>query len=133
MGAEDPSFAAKTGPNRPYSRPFSGASDDFYSRARGPIFAASILGNPFMIVVRIFTVLLVLWVAMAPASAQDRRVPASAAELRLSYAPIVQHLQPAVVTGYAAKVVQDRNPLLDDPIFRRFFGVPGGQQEQLQR
>jgi Do/DeqQ family serine protease len=86
-----------------------------------------------MIVVRIFTALLVLWAAAAPAMAQDRRVPASAAELRLSYAPIVQHVQPAVVTVYAAKVVQDRNPLLEDPIFRRFFGVPGGQQEQVQR
>jgi S1-C subfamily serine protease len=81
-----------------------------------------------MIVVRIFTALLVLWAATAPALAQDRRVPASAAELRLSYAPIVQHVQPAVVTVYAAKVVQDRNPLFDDPIFRRFFGVPGQQQ-----
>src|SRR5437773_4868530 len=68
------------------------------------------------------------------ASAQDRRVPASAAELRLSYAPIVQRAQPAVVNVYAAKVVQNRNPLLDDPIFRRFFGVPGNQQpEQMQR
>jgi Do/DeqQ family serine protease len=86
-----------------------------------------------MIVVRIFTALLVLWAATAPALAQDRRVPASAAELRLSYAPIVQHVQPAVVTVYAAKVVQDRNPLFDDPIFRRFFGVPGQQQEQVQR
>jgi Do/DeqQ family serine protease len=87
-----------------------------------------------MIVVRIFTALLVLWAATAPAMAQDRRVPGSAAELRLSYAPIVQRVQPAVVTVYAAKVVQDRNPLLDDPIFRRFFGVPGGQQqERVQR
>ncbi len=46
----------------------------------------------------------------------------------------MQRVQPAVVTVYAAKVVQDRNPLLDDPIFRRFFGVPGGQQqERVQR
>ena len=65
-----------------------------------------------------------VWPA-APALAQDRRVPASAAELRLSYAPIVQRVQPAVVNVYAAKMVQNRNPLLDDPIFRRFFGVPG--------
>ena len=86
-----------------------------------------------MIVVRIFTALLVLWAATATAVAQDRRVPASAAELRLSYAPIVQRVQPAVVNVYAAKVVQDRNPLLDDPIFRRFFGVPGQQPEQMQR
>src|ERR1700709_45239 len=67
------------------------------------------------------------------ALAQDRRVPASPAELRLSYAPIVQRVQPAVVNVYAAKVVQNRNPLLDDPIFRRFFGVPGQQPEQMQR
>jgi Do/DeqQ family serine protease len=85
-----------------------------------------------MIVVRIFTALLVL-LAAAPAMSQDRRVPASAAELRLSYAPIVQRVQPAVVNVYAAKVVQDHNPLLDDPIFRRFFGVPGQQPEQMQR
>src|ERR1044071_569195 len=67
------------------------------------------------------------------AFAQDRRAPSSAAELRLSYAPIVQRVQPAVVNVYAAKVVQNRNPLLDDPIFRRFFGVPGQQPEQMQR
>ena len=85
-----------------------------------------------MIVVRLFTTLLVL-LAVLPASAQDRRVPASAAEIRLSYAPIVQRVQPAVVNVYAAKVVRDHNPLLDDPIFRRFFGVPGQQPEQMQR
>src|SRR6476660_6298356 len=67
------------------------------------------------------------------ATAQDRRVPASPADSRLSYAPIVQRVQPAVVNVYAAKVVQNRNPLLDDPIFRRFFGVPGGGGSQLQR
>jgi len=48
------------------------------------------------------------------------------AELRLSYAPVVQRVAPAVVNVYAAKTVQTRNPLFDDPIFRRFFGVPGG-------
>src|SRR5665647_3734932 len=85
-----------------------------------------------MIVVRIFTALLVL-LAAAPALAQDRRVPVSPTELKLSYAPVVQRVQPAVVNVYAAKVVQNRNPLLDDPIFRRFFGVPGQQPEQMQR
>jgi Do/DeqQ family serine protease len=72
-------------------------------------------------------------IAVAPSHAQDRRVPASQNELRLSYAPIVQHVTPAVVNVYAAKVVQNHNPLLDDPIFRRFFGVPGQQPEQMQR
>jgi Do/DeqQ family serine protease len=69
---------------------------------------------------------------IATASAQERRVP-NAAELRLSYAPVVQRVAPAVVNVYAAKTVQNRNPLLDDPIFRRFFGVPGGGGPQVQR
>jgi Do/DeqQ family serine protease len=68
-----------------------------------------------------------------PAAAQDRRVPTSQAEIRLSYAPIVQRVAPAVVNVYAAKVIHNRNPLLDDPVFRRFFGVPGQQPEQMQR
>jgi Do/DeqQ family serine protease len=69
----------------------------------------------------------------APVWAQDRRVPASPSDIRLSYAPIVQRVQPAVVNVYAAKVIQNRNPLLDDPIFRRFFGGGGQQPEQMQR
>src|SRR6201995_4055660 len=82
---------------------------------------------------RFVSVLLVSAALAAPAVAQDRRVPSSAQELRLSYAPIVQRVQPAVVNVYAAKIVQNRNPFLDDPIFRRFFGLPGGTQEQMQR
>ena len=54
-------------------------------------------------------------------------------ELRLSYAPVVQRVAPAVVNVYAAKVVVNRNPLFDDPIFRRFFGVPGDGGRQIQR
>jgi Do/DeqQ family serine protease len=86
-----------------------------------------------MIVIRLFTALLVLAAATVPAMSQDRRVPASPADIRLSYAPILQRVQSAVVNVYAAKMVQNHNPLLDDPIFRRFFGVPGQQQEQMQR
>jgi Do/DeqQ family serine protease len=79
------------------------------------------------------TVLSLATLAAAPVVAQDRVVPSSLNQLRLSYGPIVQRVQPAVVNVYAAKVVQNRNPLLDDPMFRRFFGVPGGPQEQMQR
>ena len=86
-----------------------------------------------MTIVRFLTALLVSLAATAPAVSQDRRVPASPADLRLSYAPIVQRVQPAVVNVYAAKMVQTRNPLLDDPIFRRFFGGGGQQPEQMQR
>ena len=69
-------------------------------------------------------------------SVQDRRVPASPNEVRLSYAPVVQRAAPAVVNVYAARAVTTtRNPFMDDPIFRRFFGVPdgGAPSEQLQR
>src|ERR1035438_3320257 len=86
-----------------------------------------------MTLIRPLALLLIAAGIATPGFAQDRRVPASSAELKLSYAPIVQRVQPAVVNVYAAKMVQ-RNPLLDDPIFRRFFGVPGQQGgDQMQR
>ncbi len=85
---------------------------------------------------RPLTVALLAAIALAgtaTAFAQERRVPTTT-ELRLSYAPVVQRVAPAVVNVYAAKVVQNRNPLFDDPIFRRFFGVPGdGGGRQVQR
>jgi Do/DeqQ family serine protease len=69
-----------------------------------------------------------------PAAAQDGRVvPSSPGQITLSYAPIVKRVAPAVVNVYAAKVVENRNSLLDDPIFRRFFGNPGAPREQIQR
>src|SRR5262247_948943 len=90
---------------------------------------------------RWLTTAVLIVIAMAPlAAAQertpDRRVPSSANELRLSYAPVVRRAAPAVVNVYAAKMVTVRNPLLDDPIFRRFFGAPGapgGPGDQVQR
>src|SRR5262252_375625 len=67
----------------------------------------------------------------APAMAQDARVPSSAGEIRLSYAPVVKRVAPAVVNVYAARVIENRVPMFDDPIFRRFFG--GSPREQVQR
>ena len=84
--------------------------------------------------------LIVIAAAPLGAGAQERtperRVPSSANELRLSYAPVVRRAAPAVVNVYAAKTVAVRNPLFDDPIFRRFFGgpgAPGGSGDQVQR
>src|SRR5215203_752732 len=70
-----------------------------------------------------------------PAIAQDRRVPASPAELRMSYAPVVQKAAPSVVNVYAARIVENRNPFMEDPFFRRFFGGGAGgmPREQVQR
>ncbi|MEZ5596456.1 MAG: Do family serine endopeptidase [Pseudomonadales bacterium] len=41
-----------------------------------------------------------------------------------SLAPMLERVNPAVVNIATYATVQLRNPLLDDPIFRRFFGVP---------
>ncbi|MGI9384084.1 MAG: trypsin-like peptidase domain-containing protein, partial [Methyloligellaceae bacterium] len=61
--------------------------------------------------------------AAVVAEAQNRRVPSSQAELRLSYAPIVKRVAPAVVNVYVRRRVQQRtSPFFNDPWFRQFFG-----------
>lgn len=69
--------------------------------------------------------------APAPAEAQtaaaetETRAPAGAAEIRLSFAPLVRQAAPSVVNIYTAKAVSRRRgppSLFDDPFFRRFFG-----------
>jgi Do/DeqQ family serine protease len=67
------------------------------------------------------------------ASAQEVRTPASPQAVKLSFASVAKRAGPSVVNVYAARVVESRNPLLDDPIFRQFFGGPGGSGEQVQR
>lgn len=61
-------------------------------------------------------------VRVAEALAQDR-VPETAAEIKLSFAPLVKKTAPAVVNVYAArKVAARRSPFADDPFFGQFFG-----------
>jgi Do/DeqQ family serine protease len=62
------------------------------------------------------------------AQAQDRRVPASPTDLQFSYAPLVKRVAPAVVNVYAARVVENRNPFMNDPLFRQFFGAVPREQ-----
>lgn len=75
-----------------------------------------------------------LAIASGPAGAQERAAPRDAAELQLSFAPIVREAAPAVVNVYASRTVQSRpaSPFFDDPFFRRFFGGPGGGPGQGQ-
>ena len=70
---------------------------------------------------------------LTPADAQQRQVPASSAQLQLSYAPVVQRVAPAVVNVYASHVVENQNPFMDDPFFRQFFGGGGMPREMVQR
>src|SRR6202012_2894996 len=120
-------------PSRRRGAPPDGADGSFPSRRARLSLPSNAIGIFRMILIRLVAALLVAASVATPVLAQDRKVPSSAAELRLSYAPIVQRVQPAVVNVFATKVVQNHNPFLDDPIFRRFFGLQGGPQEQMQR
>src|ERR1700749_2826249 len=82
-------------------------------------------------------VLVAAAVLLASARAEDQRldarqdtrqVPTSPAQVQLSYAPVVKRAAPAVVNVYAARVVENRNPFLNDPMFRQFFGAVPREQ-----
>jgi Do/DeqQ family serine protease len=75
-----------------------------------------------------FAIVAVFAFLCGPALAQgEKTVPQSPGEVHLSFAPVVKKARPAVVNVYASRVEETtRNPLLDDPIFRQFFGSQGG-------
>jgi Do/DeqQ family serine protease len=60
--------------------------------------------------------------------------PESREEIRLSFAPIVKRVAPAVVNVYATSRVQIRSPFEGDPFFERFFGASpfGAPRERLR-
>jgi len=63
--------------------------------------------------------------AQLPAQVGDTPVP--------SLAPMVKRATPAVVNIATKGTVQEQNPLLNDPFFRRFFDVPNApRQRQFQ-
>lgn len=68
------------------------------------------------------------------AVAEERAVPASQAEVKLSFAPVAKVAGPAVVNVYSTKTIKvASSPLMDDPFFRQFFGgdMPGiGRQRE---
>ena len=68
-----------------------------------------------------------LYGAAAFADTPPKTLPQSPAQVRLSFAPVVKKVAPAVVNVYVSHVEHmPRNPLFDDPIFQRFFGGGGG-------
>jgi Do/DeqQ family serine protease len=69
----------------------------------------------------------ILLASLIPVHAQDAAVPQSAAEVKLSFAPVVKAVTPAVVNVYATHVEKAQaNPMFDDPFFRQFFGGGSG-------
>jgi len=82
----------------------------------------------------VFALFVALLVGEANAETAPKAVPQSAAQVRLSFAPVVKKAAPAVVNVYASRVeTMPRNPLFDDPIFRRFFGGEGSQNQRVQK
>ncbi len=71
--------------------------------------------------------LLGAWSSMAPA-----QIPAQPGETPVpSLAPMLKRVTPAVVNvATRGTMVQEQNPLLNDPFFRRFFDVPNGPVER---
>lgn len=50
-----------------------------------------------------------------------------------SLAPVLKEVTPSVVNVYTRTRVRVRSPLLDDPIFRRFFNVPDTPRERVSQ
>ncbi|WP_320196344.1 DegQ family serine endoprotease [Agrobacterium rosae] len=69
-----------------------------------------------------------------PAQAQDNKtVPASTAEMQLSFAPLVKRTAGAVVNVYAERLVQKRaSPFAGDPFFEQFFGQQSPNRTEKQ-
>ncbi|WP_156639877.1 Do family serine endopeptidase [Bosea sp. PAMC 26642] len=80
--------------------------------------------------------LLLSALSTAPAWSQARQVPETRQQMSLSFAPVVRQSAGAVVNVYGARVEKaPRNPFMDDPFFRRFFGDGGFgvPQDRVQR
>ena len=63
--------------------------------------------------------------AALPASMEGKPLP--------SLAPVLREVTPSVVNVYTQTRVRVRSPLLDDPIFRRFFNVPDVPRERVSQ
>ena len=73
---------------------------------------------------KIYSPLLILILFFNFPAFSQKHVPISQAEIKLSFAPLVKKVAPAVVNIFTRKTVTQRSfsPLFDDPFFRRFFG-----------
>jgi Do/DeqQ family serine protease len=79
-------------------------------------------------------IVLALFNAPLVAQTTQKVAPQAPAQVHLSFAPIVKKVQPAVVNVYASRVENmPRNPLFDDPVFRRFFGGGEGGDQRVAK
>jgi Do/DeqQ family serine protease len=75
---------------------------------------------------RQFLIAILICFSVAATALAETKLPSSASEIQLSFAPVVKRTSPAVVNVYAKKIVRQRETgLMADPFFRRFFGDDG--------
>jgi Do/DeqQ family serine protease len=86
---------------------------------------------------RVLAALCMAALTAAPALAATtptQTVPQSMMQVQESFAPVVKKIAPAVVNVYARSVVQaPMNPLMQDPLFQRFFGVSPEFRQRVQQ
>lgn len=81
-------------------------------------------------------IIMLILVFLLPFSAvaQEKAVPQSQGQVKLSFAPLVKKVAPAVVNIYTKRVVEGgfQNPFLSDPFFGNFFREDffGGQMRE---
>ncbi len=84
---------------------------------------------------RYLTALLCLTLCVHPALAQDK-VPTSYEQIKLSYAPLVKAVAPAVVNVYTKHTVAGAdfvNPFANDPFFAPFFAQMAPRKDRVEQ
>ena len=89
-------------------------------------FATSTIRNALLILLLIATTLL-------PSPAQAQLPAAVDGQPLPSLSPMLKRVTPAVVNIQSRSTVRVRDPLMDDPFFRRFFGLPGTPRERVRQ
>ena len=75
---------------------------------------------------RVFIAKLILFVTcllffVQTGLAQETKIPESSEEIKLSFAPLVKRVAPAVVNVYASRMVRQSSPLLNDSHISKIF------------
>jgi serine protease DegQ len=92
--------------------------------------------SPGFVVKRAFFALIAATVAMAaspPANCSAVLPPVVDGQPLPSLAPMLDHVTPAVVNINSKTRVKVRNPLMDDPFFRQFFGMQNAPRERIEQ
>lgn len=79
-----------------------------------------------------FRALMIVLLALTPPALAETRVPTSASEISLSFAPLVKEAAPAVVNIYARRVVEAQTPFANDPFFGPLLREFHGSRERVQ-